>query len=55
MITPDGEWHEQGEMGWFGIGSETEEEAVVFKETYFDAFIKNADPEQFMVIVDCHI
>ena len=27
-MTPDGEWHEQGEMGWWGLSSETDEEAL---------------------------
>ncbi|MBQ3502643.1 MAG: hypothetical protein IJA72_03160 [Clostridia bacterium] len=55
VITPDGEWHEQGEMGWFGLSGDTPDEAKNWHETYYDCFIKNADPELIMTIVDCHI
>jgi len=55
VITPDGTWYEKGEMGWWGISSETEEEARQWERNYFDRFIKNADPELTITIVDCHI
>ena len=55
VLTPDGTWHASGEMGWFGISSESPEEARHFSNSYYDAFIKSADPEHFLVIVDCHI
>lgn len=32
IITPDGKWHERGEMGWFGIVSNEKEEDVWTKE-----------------------
>lgn len=28
VVTPDGEWHEQGEMSWWSLSSETDEEAL---------------------------
>lgn len=55
VVTPDGAWHASGEMGWFGIGSETPEAARDFSISYYDTFIKNANPEHYLVIVDCHI
>lgn len=55
VITPDGEWHAAGEMGWFGCSSETAEEGNNFVNQYYDAFIKNANPEHYIIIVDCHI
>lgn len=29
VVTPDGEWHQKGQMGWWGMSSETPEEAKV--------------------------
>lgn len=55
VITPDGEWHSKGKMGWFGISSETEEESNEWSNSFYDTFIKNADTELVLVIVDCHI
>lgn len=55
VITPDGEWHERGETGWFGYSSETPEEGADWDEHYLERFIKNADPKLMMTIVDCHI
>lgn len=55
VVTPDGKWHEAGEMGWFGISSATPEEAQHFSNSYYDTFIKTADPNHYLVLVDCHI
>lgn len=55
VITPDGEWHSKGEMGWFGISSESEDEANSWTHSFYDKFIKDSDPELELVIVDCHI
>lgn len=54
LVTPDGEWHEKGKMGWFACSSETPDEARKWDENYM-SFIKNADPEHYFVMVDCHI
>lgn len=54
LVTPDGEWHEQGEMGWFACSDETPEEAREWDKQYM-SFIENADPEYYFVMVDCHI
>ena len=54
MITPDGEWSEKGEMGWWGMSSETEESTKNFEEyqkEMFDKYIENG----VVTIVDCHI
>jgi len=53
-VTPDGEWHESGTMGWFGLGSDTEDSRAKFGE-FFTATLKSADPEHYLIIVDCHI
>ncbi|MDM5277151.1 hypothetical protein QUF95_07145 [Paenibacillus silvae] len=55
VITSEGNWHARGEMGWFGMSSESPEEAKEFSKSYFDSFIKQANPEHYLVVIDCHI
>ena len=55
VITPDGAWHEKGRMGWFGVSSETLEEALEWDRCYQGRYIDTADPEWIITIVDCHI
>lgn len=55
VITSDGKWHSKGEMGWFGMSSETMKEAEEFENNFYKNFIENANPEHYFVIVDCHI
>jgi hypothetical protein len=53
VITPDGKWHSQGEIGWWG---DTAEEERAWQRGYHDRFIKPAiENNWYMVIVDCHI
>ena len=55
VLTPDGEWYEPGKMGWWGISSATYEEEKEFEKNYEERFIKTANPEWYLTIVDCHI
>lgn len=55
VVTPDGEWHEAGEMGWFGCSSETDEEWRGWAKNYQKTYIESADPDLIITIVDCHI
>ena len=55
VITPDGRWFAEGNMGWFGCSSSTPEEFRKWCDNYEERFIKNADPEWVLTIVDCHI
>lgn len=56
VLTPDGEWHEPGEMGWWGISSASDKEQEEWDETFFDKYITPYnDDDHIMVIVDCHI
>ena len=55
VITPDGEWHERGEVGWFGESSETPEEGIEWDKNYVERFVDCADKELILTIVDCHI
>lgn len=55
VITPDGEWHSKGEMGWFGCSSESKEEDKNWRYSFYDTFIANSDQELTLYIIDCHI
>lgn len=55
VITNDGEWHEVGEMGWFGCSSESADEAYEWAVHFEERFIDTADPDWTLVLVDCHI
>lgn len=54
LLTPDGEWLEPGQMGWFGMSNaDTEDE---FKwEMDYSKLIESFDQEMYITIVDCHI
>lgn len=55
VITPDGQWHEKGEMGCFAYSSETPDEAYEWAVNYKSRFIDAFPPETIITIVDCHI
>lgn len=55
VVTPDGDWHEKAQMGWFGLSDATARDELEWPRHYFDRFIKGNDPDMFMTIVDCHI
>lgn len=56
VITPDGEWHAPGDMGWFAMSSETADERRMWEDDYYDRFIKPAITYNWRItIVDCHI
>ena len=55
FLTPDGEWHETGRMGWWGMDNATAESRDAFRES-FEAFLKEAQEQNLLItIVDCHI
>lgn len=55
VITPDGKWHEVGEMGWFGTSSESNGEIVEWAKSFKERFIDPCDPDCVLTVVDCHI
>ncbi|MDR1704577.1 MAG: hypothetical protein LBS19_07815 [Clostridiales bacterium] len=56
VITPNGKWHSVGNMGWWGISSETAEEERLWDLGYYERFIKPAlENDWYLTIVDCHI
>ena len=55
VLTPDGEWHEPGQMGWWGISHANEEEKEAWWVEY-PKFIRMAiENDWTMTVVDCHI
>lgn len=55
VITPDGEWHSKGEMGYWACSSESDEESLLWDKSYMERFVDTSDPEWTLTIVDCHI
>lgn len=53
FVTPDGEWVEQGEMGWFGIGSNEMDDDKW--DAKFREYLKTLDKDILLTQVDCHI
>lgn len=52
MITPDGKWHERGDMGWFGMVS-NEKDRNAWSQTCKELYEKYAD--HIAVVCDLHI
>lgn len=52
-VTKDGVWHQQGEMGWFGMSSGDDE--VAWADGYKKLIFDDADDDDYITIVDCHI
>jgi hypothetical protein len=50
ILTPDGEWHERGRMGWWGIVSDEADEWPSQAKTLLEAH-----KDHLAVAVDCHI
>lgn len=55
ILTPDGEWHEPGKMGWFGTNDATVDSEKEFEENYFNILDREKYKNHLIVIVDCHI
>lgn len=55
VVTPDGKWYQQGDMGWWGVSSETHDEALDWLLHYKERFIDTVQPNWTLTVVDCHI
>ena len=55
VVTPDGVWHEPGEMGWFGCHNASVEAEKDFYDNYYKFIEKAIKNNWYMTIVDCHI
>ena len=52
-VLKDGEWHDQGQMGWWGSVSDPKQEEAW--EAEVDALLKDLPPETLVSVYDCHI
>lgn len=55
VITPDGEWHEVGRMGWWGMSSEKSDETYEWAIHFEERFIDPLPDTCVLHVVDCHI
>lgn len=56
VITPDGIWHAPGDMGWWGMSSESPDQEREWQFNYASRFIDPAVKNGwYITIVDCHI
>ena len=53
VVTKDGKWHEKGQMGWFGIGSN--EDHIGWPDTFKKLVWGNVEDGDYITVVDCHI
>ncbi len=53
ILTPEGEWAEKGEMGWFGISNDEMTEEEWYAQSM--ALMQKYDSNEYIgVVVDCH-
>lgn len=55
VVTEQGEWIGQGDMGWWGMSTETHDDATRWANEFWDRFLKNLSPDTLLTVVDCHI
>lgn len=55
ILTPDGVWHEAGQIGLFGVSGATEDNEKAFDENYFNILDREKYKDYLLVVVDCHI
>lgn len=53
VITKDGQWLEEGAMGWFGCRDESN--IIDWTDNYHNLVFENASDDDYITIVDCHI
>ena len=53
FITPDGEWHSPGRVGWFGVSTENEESLEKYIKEWKKWIMLDDNP--YVSFVDCHI
>jgi hypothetical protein len=52
-VLKDGEWHEQGEAGWFGAVANAKDDAAWAAEA--DALLQDLPPATLVSVWDCHV
>lgn len=52
-VVKDGQWYEQGKMGWWGaVSNEIDDEVW---QTQLNSMLQALDPTDWITVVDCHI
>lgn len=54
LVTPEGEWYQKGDMGWWATHNGTAESFKNFSEA-FEKILSECDPEWYITVVDCHV
>ena len=54
-VLDDKGWHEPGAMGWWGCSSSTPESKKDWEDNFRSRFIDTLDPEDHVLVIDCHI
>ena len=54
-VVKDGQWYEKGDMGWWGMSGESDDEAVDWELNFYDRFIRPLGDGVTVTVVDCHI
>lgn len=54
-VLPNGEWHETGRMGWWGIDDATLDSHAKYEMVFNEALKQAINMGLFITIVDCHI
>lgn len=58
IVTPDGKWHEQTRMGWWGISIPDEDGNEEKPEALWRATVQaliEQHPDAYAIVVDCHV
>ena len=55
VLDLEGVWHSPGEMGWFGMSTDSPDDNMKFRNGFFEKYLKNLCPDTWLVVVDCHI
>jgi hypothetical protein len=55
VVTPDGQWHERGKMGWWAVVVDENETEDEWDKNFRERFIDSQDEATTFVLVDCHI
>lgn len=55
VVTKDREWIEPGTMGWFGCHDASADSEEAYLNNYHKLVFENAEDDDYITIVDCHI
>lgn len=55
FVTPDGEWHERGRMGWFGVNTANKDSISAYNNEYFGFVTDKKNAGCIVNFIDCHI